>query len=359
MSDIFISYSSADRPRAALVAQALAARGWSIWWDRTIPPGRQFDDVIEEALDGARCVVVLWSKASTASSWVRNEASEALRRKALIPALIDDGVKIPLEFRRLQAADLTRWSGQASTPEFEQFCDAIESEVGRGGGGGMPAPMPASPPMPAPAPAPASKPIDAPARLPPPAAAFAADVDAMQGTNRSSSPVTAASSARSKKPWLIGGGVLLLLVIAAAFSDRSDVDRVSTGGGRPMPSFTGNDGRAQDDAIGDTGIHANLEWHDYVLAYSGSVSWDGRSNTAFIKAMVADSNTRRIIGARDLSASVMRTGPTQLVLSTSVAVPGDSRTPGPHSHNVNLVFETQGNGGWQFMRNCMAPNNCY
>ena len=353
MSDIFISYSSADRPRAALVAQALAARGWSIWWDRTIPPGRQFDDVIEEALDGARCVVVLWSKASAASSWVRNEASEALQRKALIPALIDGDVKIPLEFRRLQAADLTRWSGQASTPEFEQFCDAIASEVGLGGSGGT-APRPAPPPMPAPSPAPMSTPVDASEGLSPPAAA-----DAMHRTGRSSPPVVSASSTRGKKPWLIGGGVLLLLVIAAAFSDRSDVDRATTAGAGPMPSFTGNGDRAQDDATGDTGIHANLEWHDYVLAYSGSVSWDGRSNTAFIKAMVADSNTRRIIGARDLSASVMRTGPTQLVLSTSVAVPGDSRTPGPHSHNVNLVFETQGNGGWQFMRNCMAPNNCY
>ena len=40
-------------------------------------------------------------------------------------------------------------------------------------------------------------------------------------------------------------------------------------------------------------------------------------------------------------------------------MPGDSRTPGPHCHNVNLVFETQGNGGWRFLRNCMAPNNCY
>jgi hypothetical protein len=46
-------------------------------------------------------------------------------------------------------------------------------------------------------------------------------------------------------------------------------------------------------------------------------------------------------------------------MSTSVAVPGDSRTPGPHSHNVNLVFQAQGNGGWTFLRNCMAPNDCY
>ena len=77
MSDIFVSYASADRDRARAVAQALTDQGWAVWWDRTIPPGRQFDEVIEEALDSARCVVVLWSKASVASQWVKTEAAEA------------------------------------------------------------------------------------------------------------------------------------------------------------------------------------------------------------------------------------------------------------------------------------------
>jgi hypothetical protein len=35
------------------------------------------------------------------------------------------------------------------------------------------------------------------------------------------------------------------------------------------------------------------------------------------------------------------------------------RTPGPHSHNVNLVFQAQPDGNWSFVRNCMAPNDCY
>ena len=64
MSDIFISYASADRERAKVIAEALAARGFSVWWDRVIPPGRQFDEVIEVAVDASRCVVVLWSKTS-------------------------------------------------------------------------------------------------------------------------------------------------------------------------------------------------------------------------------------------------------------------------------------------------------
>ena len=41
MSDIFISYASADRERAKLVSVTLDRRGWSVWWDRTIPPHRQ------------------------------------------------------------------------------------------------------------------------------------------------------------------------------------------------------------------------------------------------------------------------------------------------------------------------------
>jgi hypothetical protein len=111
-----------------LLADALSQKGWSVWWDRTIPPGKEFDQVIEEALDAAKCVVVLWSKTSTASSWVKTEAAEAMRRKILVPALIDE-TKIPLEFRRLQAADLSQWQGEHSHPELEKFSRSIEENI--------------------------------------------------------------------------------------------------------------------------------------------------------------------------------------------------------------------------------------
>jgi TIR domain-containing protein len=131
VSDIFVSYASADRDRARAVAQALTEHGWSVWWDRTIPPGKQFDEVIEEALDAARCVIVLWSKASVASTWVKTEAAEAMRRKILVPVLIED-VKIPLEFRRLQAADLSHWHGEKAHEELQKFFASIETNVGQG-----------------------------------------------------------------------------------------------------------------------------------------------------------------------------------------------------------------------------------
>ncbi len=46
MSDIFISYARPDRPMAELIARALEAQGWSVWWDRVIPAGKTFDEVI-------------------------------------------------------------------------------------------------------------------------------------------------------------------------------------------------------------------------------------------------------------------------------------------------------------------------
>ncbi len=124
MSDIFISYASQDRARAEILAEAIAQQGWSVWWDRAIPPGKTFDQVIEEALDAAKCVIVLWSNQSVASHWVKTEAAEGLRRGIVVPVLIDD-VRIPLEFKRIQAARLVDWEGESTHPEFDKLVKAV------------------------------------------------------------------------------------------------------------------------------------------------------------------------------------------------------------------------------------------
>jgi hypothetical protein len=124
MADIFISYASEDRQRAGALAETLGARGWSVWWDREIPLGQSFDQVIEKALESAKCVIVLWSSVSVASEWVRNEASEAKRRAILIPVFIDR-VDAPLAFRLLNGADLRDWSGDANDAEFVRLVERV------------------------------------------------------------------------------------------------------------------------------------------------------------------------------------------------------------------------------------------
>jgi hypothetical protein len=128
MADIFLSYARADRPRAERLAQALERTGWSVWWDREIPPGRSFDEVIEEALSLARCVIVLWSDASIRSEWVKTEASEAAQRRILVPVLAD-GARIPLEFRRIQAAAIADWRDLEGNEGWAQLCDAVAALV--------------------------------------------------------------------------------------------------------------------------------------------------------------------------------------------------------------------------------------
>jgi hypothetical protein len=130
MADVFISYSSADRESARVLAERLGERGLTVWWDRTIPPGRVFDEVIQEALQAAGCVVVLWSDDSVKSNWVRTEAAEGLDRDKLVPALIE-AVMPPIEFKRIQAADLSGWAGDSDHPEYRKLVASVDERLRR------------------------------------------------------------------------------------------------------------------------------------------------------------------------------------------------------------------------------------
>lgn len=129
MTDVFISYASEDRDRAEKLASALSAVGWSVWWDRKIITGQTFDQAIERELESAKSVVVLWSKHSIASEWVKNEAAVAAERGVLLPAVID-GVKPPLEFRRKQTAELIDWDGEPSHSGFQALCQGVATSIG-------------------------------------------------------------------------------------------------------------------------------------------------------------------------------------------------------------------------------------
>ena len=129
MSDIFLSYASEDRPWVRSLVSTLERQGWSVWWDRTILPGKTFDQAIQEALDNAKCMIVVWSEASVASDWVKAEAAEGVRRRILVPVLIDD-VRLPLEFRRIQAAHLLDWHDTEPHQEFDKVVQAVTHLVG-------------------------------------------------------------------------------------------------------------------------------------------------------------------------------------------------------------------------------------
>ena len=116
MSDVFISYSHKDKSVAEKFAKLFESKGWSVFWDKQIPPGKSFDHFIQEQLNVSRCIVVLWSGASVASDWVKEEAYWGIRQSKLVPVLIEQ-IDPPLGFGRIEAAELYRWAGSAEDPE--------------------------------------------------------------------------------------------------------------------------------------------------------------------------------------------------------------------------------------------------
>ena len=117
MADIFLSYASEDIAIARAFARLLSARGWDVWWDHKIPPGKTYVEVIEQELETCKCVIVVWSIHSVVSEWVKREAAEGGDRQILVPVRLDDS-RLPFEFRRLQAANLRGWQGEPDRPRI-------------------------------------------------------------------------------------------------------------------------------------------------------------------------------------------------------------------------------------------------
>ncbi len=120
MPDIFISYSSQDRAKAQLIATGLKADGFDVWWDGDLRAGEPYDEVIEKNLRNAKSVVVLWSKTSAKSKWVRAEATVGERHSTIVPAIIEECER-PLRFELIQTADLIQWHGDHTDPNWKSF----------------------------------------------------------------------------------------------------------------------------------------------------------------------------------------------------------------------------------------------
>ncbi|WP_338245514.1 TIR domain-containing protein [Aurantiacibacter hainanensis] len=119
-TDIFISYSREDHDKASVVASCLEREGYDVWWDDALHSGDSFDMVIEDHLNEAKAVVVLWSPRSVRSRWVRAEATSADRRRKLAPAIIEPCER-PIIFELIHTADLSEWDNDPQHPAWLSF----------------------------------------------------------------------------------------------------------------------------------------------------------------------------------------------------------------------------------------------
>jgi len=123
-TDIFLSYARQDTSRASELVTALEDEGWSIWWDRKIYAGRDFESEIDDALTDAKIVLVLWTSFSISSDWVRAEAREAKDLNKLLPVLLDE-VRTPLSFRTLNTINLFGWPETKSAVDLQNLKMAV------------------------------------------------------------------------------------------------------------------------------------------------------------------------------------------------------------------------------------------
>jgi TolB-like protein len=130
MPDIFLSYSREDQATARRFAEAFKREGLSVWWDQTLAAGEAYDEVTEKALREAQAVVVLWSKTSVASRWVRAEATIADRNGTLVPAMIEECTR-PVMFELRQSSDLSEWRGESGDPAWQAFVTDVRRFVDR------------------------------------------------------------------------------------------------------------------------------------------------------------------------------------------------------------------------------------
>src|SRR5262245_17413972 len=127
--DIFLSYNREDQATAQRFAEAFETQGFSVWWDVTLRSGEAYDQVTEEALRNAKAVVVLWSKKSVVSRWVRAEATLADRNRTLVPARIEP-CDLPIMFELTQTAELSHWRGEPDDKAWVGFLGDVRRMVG-------------------------------------------------------------------------------------------------------------------------------------------------------------------------------------------------------------------------------------
>lgn len=129
--DIFVSYESSDRPRAETLRSLFEDFGWTVWIDREIPIGEDWEAHIDHELSSARLIVVLWGAQARRSEWVRREAEVGLKTNRLLQ-IHATGLPLLPPFDALQAVRMQAWSGESAHSEQRRLLQAVAQRLGAG-----------------------------------------------------------------------------------------------------------------------------------------------------------------------------------------------------------------------------------
>ncbi len=104
-SEVYLSYSHKDRHLCQIIASELACTGIRVFWEDSMPPGKDFQKVLMDRISHARCIVPILTPNALESSWVKQEISYAMHTArdtgTVIYPLVTRDVQMPLQMQML------------------------------------------------------------------------------------------------------------------------------------------------------------------------------------------------------------------------------------------------------------------
>jgi biotin transporter BioY len=121
--DVFISYSSADKPTADAVCATLESRGIRCWIaPRDVLPGMDWASAIIDAIHESRVMVLVYSAKANDSQQIKREVERAVNRGiAVIPFRIED---VPMSKTLEYFISTPHWL-DALTPPLQQHLERL------------------------------------------------------------------------------------------------------------------------------------------------------------------------------------------------------------------------------------------
>jgi hypothetical protein len=133
--DVFVSYKREERAIAERVVGHLRAAGRTAVSDLNIARNEDFGDAIDRMIRNARATVVLWTRASAASDWVRKEArlardlEKAKKGNVYIGVIVEPlDLMLAVDLAYDQMLDLS--AGGLDDTGLEQISAAVREAIG-------------------------------------------------------------------------------------------------------------------------------------------------------------------------------------------------------------------------------------
>lgn len=125
---VFISYKREESDFAERLRGALENEGYEVWWDKDLQCGQAWEEDLDQAVQDAACIIVVWSELAAESKWVRHEASQAIARRVYAPCRIGL-VRLDSPYDRIQATDIIDWDGNPGHGGFKNLVERLNTLI--------------------------------------------------------------------------------------------------------------------------------------------------------------------------------------------------------------------------------------